>query len=171
MMQALHSGGLPVVRNERRDHLVAKVNDSQYRMNPSSVYETTYRDRQELDWPRKHDGKAIKVVLTWLCKLAVHKYNVVFMRRNTEEIRQSFEGAFGTRLKISFINGCIKEGLLTLRNRRDVVQLKEVSYEDFVWRPHAYLRWLGWPIDVEAAAAVINPEHYRFRLDKLVIGA
>lgn len=164
MMQALEAGGMPVLRSERRDRLNESHADEQYRPNPISLYEPDPRE-MTLGWPRQHDGLAIKVVVPFLPRLSVHEYKVCFMRRDPEEIRQSYEGAFGQRLDLERIERATSEALLTLRNRRDV-ELTELWYPDVI--EHGLD--LDWPCDMEKANAVINPDLYRFRRERLTVG-
>lgn len=169
-MSCLESGGLPVVRSESRDRLNAAHSDQHYRPNPVSLYEPDERAMRVPGWPRQHDGHAVKVVVPFLGRLAAHEYRVVFMRRDSEEIRQSYEGAFGARLASQQIETVIAEALRTLRNRRDVHELIELHYADVIDDPVLSLASLNWPIDVQVAAAVVDPALYRFRRETLVEG-
>jgi hypothetical protein len=171
MMSCLEAGGLPVVRSESRDRLNAAHSDQHYRPNPTSLYEPDERAMRVPGWPRQHDGHALKVVAPLLGRLAAHEYRVVFMRRDSEEIRQSYEGAFGGRVTAQQIETVIAEALRTLNNRRDVHEIIELQYGDVIDDPVLSLASLGWPIDVQAAAAVVDPSLYRFRLNRLTVGA
>jgi hypothetical protein len=57
-----------------------------------------------------------------------------------------------------------------LRNRKDVQDLVEIKYSDVIADPVAQLARLDWPIDVQKAAAVIDPPRCRFQLAQLVSG-
>jgi hypothetical protein len=106
-----------------------------------------------------------------LGRLAAHEYRVVFMRRDSEEIRQSYEGAFGGRVTAQQIETVIYEALRTLRNRRDVHEIVELQYADVIDDPVLAIASLGWTIDAQAAASVVDPSLYRFRLNRLTVGA
>jgi len=172
-MECMEAGGMSVVKSESRDQFGAAHNDEHYRVNPHGLYEPDLTELRQLGWPKQHDGKVLKVVVPWLRALSVHEYRVVFMLRDFEEIRQSFEGAFGGRLKRETIEQQVAEALAQLRNRRDVLTLTTLNYCDVVADPQrelSRLRAAGWPIDVEAAASVVNPDLYRFRLERLTVG-
>lgn len=171
MMACLAAGGLPAVSNPARAARVRQRDDARYQMNPGDVYESTQRERAEPGWPRQHDGAAVKVVVQWLGALAVHEYRVVLMRRDAEEIRQSFEAALGGRVTCERIEVAIDLARERLANRRDVHQLVELRYDDVLADPAGCLRSLEWPIDVEAAATVVDPTRKRFRRELLIEGA
>lgn len=174
MMQALEAGGFETIKNEQRSKRVHGRDDSQYQMNPDDVYESTEKERMDHNWPRQHEGKVIKVVTMWLSNLAVWPggYRVLFMRRNLEEIRQSYEAAFNRCLTVEQINNAVCTARETLANRRDVIDVHQIWYENLVMGDPVYeLTNLNWPIDVDKAANIIDPSRYRFNLRNLVIGA
>lgn len=171
MMRAAEAGGLSVVKNSSRDKLAQSRVVGTYHVNPDdALYEPQTEDMRDPDWPRQHDGKALKVVMPWLHHLAVHEYRVCFLRRGTEEIRQSYEAAFGQRLIAAQLEQAIIEAIKQLRNRRDVRSLSVVWYRDLIADPMPYLRELDWPIDAEKAAATFRPELCRFRQELLTVG-
>ena len=56
-----------------------------------------------------------------------------------------------------------------IKQRRDI-DLLEFQYKDLVKEPHAVYEMMklrGWPIDVERAAAVIDPKKYHNRIEKI----
>lgn len=173
MMQALEAGGLETIKSERRDKFNEKHSDELYKPNPEGLYEPTMKDMRAIGFPRWHDGKALKLVLIWLNSLAVHEYRVVFMRRNLEECRQSYEAAFGGKLSVDTIGQRVDEAILTLRNRKDVKSLTLLSYRDVIREPFETFQALvsdGWPIDPNKATQIIDPELCRFRLERLTVG-
>ena len=171
MMQALQAGGIDVVSNDNRSKSVHWHDDNGYHMNPGDVYESTAKERECSSWPRQHDGKAIKVVAMWLGQLAVHAYRVVFMTRDAEEIRQSYEAAFSGKLTLDHIKDAIDEGLRTLHNRADVEQVTTIRYDDLLNTPCVELERLGWDINLHAAASVVDSSLKRFDLPLLTVGA
>lgn len=173
IMSCLEAGGMDVVKSEQRDKFGAAHSDQHYRVNPYGLYEPDIREMNEPGWPKQHDGKVLKVVVPWLRALSVHDYRVVFMLRDPEEIRQSYEAAFGGKMKREAIERQTVEALDQLRNRRDVRTITTLNYRDVVDDPilaFAKLRSDGWPIDGEAAASVVQPELCRFRREKLTVG-
>lgn len=103
MCECLEAGGMSVVKSESRDRFGAAHSDERYAVNPNGLYEPNPGDMQTDGWPRMHDGKAIKVVFPLISSLAVHAYKVVAMLREPEEIRQSYEAAFGQRIPLERI--------------------------------------------------------------------
>lgn len=169
MMQALEAGGLKVLKSEYRARFNESKRDGSYLPNPHDLYEPDFR-KITPSWPREHDWCAIKVVAPFLGKLAVHHYQAVFMLRDSEEVRQSFEAAFGGRVPVERIEAVQAESLRTLRNRMDVYQVVAMNYSDVLADPVRALASLDWPIDVQKAAATIDHEKYRFRRERLVVG-
>jgi hypothetical protein len=173
LMQALEAGGMAVVKDAQRDQLNAAHSDVQYQPNPVSLYEPTVAHMRHPGFPRMYDGQVVKIVVPFLPMLAVHDYRVVFLRRDAEEIRQSYEGAFGAKLTTAQIDRAVEEGLKTLRNRKDVRDVFELDYAETVAHPGETcyaLTQIGWPIDVLAAMAVVDPARYRFRREALTVG-
>lgn len=173
MMSCLEAGGMSVVKSAEREQFGAAHSDEHYKVNAGGLYEPNPAEMNQPGWPKQHDGTALKVVVPWLRALSVHDYRVVFLLREFEEIRQSYEGAFGQKLKREGIERQVTEGLAQLHNRRDVRTVTTLNYADVIANPLAAfnkLRSAGWPIDVEAAASLVNPELYRFRLERLTVG-
>lgn len=174
MMSCLEAGGLQVVKSPDRDRLNDNHSDEFYRPNPVSLYEPDQREIGKWDWPRKHDGCVLKVVCPWIRQLAVHDYRVIWMDRDSEEIRQSYEGAFGGKLTIENIETAQKEGLSHFTNRKDVKQIIRVPYAEMIADPDKWLfrieTTIGRLLDRASAAAVVNQDLYRFRLERLTPG-
>lgn len=83
MMRMLEAGGLPILSDGAR---TADVD------NPDGYYEFE-RVKQlpdDASWLNQAEGKAVKVISELLtCLPPTHRYNVIFMRRNIEEIMTS----------------------------------------------------------------------------------
>lgn len=171
MCQCLEAGGMEVVRSERRDHINHQASDKHYKPNPISLYEPDTREFNTPGFPRQYDGKVLKMVAPWLKWLSVHEYKAIFMHRDVEEIRQSIEGAFGTReFTTERIEKAISESVKTLKNRRDVVEIIHANYRDVVENPLAFFESLDWPLDPDKSASVVDESQYRYRLEQLTVG-
>ena len=172
MMAAFEAGGMDVVKSSARDRLVHVAVDrmaDDYKANPTSFYEPQYRNEaRQPDWPRKYDGKVLKVIIPFLNEVAVHDYRVLFMRRDAEEMRQSYFAAHGGDVRN--MEQTVAEALRTLSNRKDV-ELQELWYPDVLNDPRGSFESLGWPLDVTRAASVIDPTRYRFKRELLHAGA
>lgn len=137
-----------------------------YVPNPGGSYEIDIRGEFERrGWPKMYDGKALKVIFSWIHALSVHQYRAVVMLRDIDEIQRSYATAFATVIPTETIRDTIDEGIAILRNRKDV-QLSLIQYSDMLTDPRKCLAGLrddGWPIDAEAAASVVDPKLYRCR--------
>lgn len=170
MMQCLESGGMAVVRSDKRDAVLRNNSDAVYRMNPVSLYEPT--GMMSPAFPREHKGKAVKIVVPVVRRIAAYQggYRVVMMRRDPEEIRQSMEAAFEGHATVAQLEAEAVEARDVLRQRRDVRNLIELQYDDVLANPASALASLGWPIDVRQAALCVAPSLKRFDRPKLVVG-
>jgi hypothetical protein len=177
MMEALSKGGLEAAFDPKRDEFVSKCADGLYRPNPRGVFEISFAEYSETGFPLRYEGKLIKVFPEGLSNLALHQYRVVFMLRDPEEIRQSYEAMFSTitsrRVQLNNYRQKMDAAIDYLKSRSDV-QLNILEYRNVVQNPvseFSYLRSEGWPIDPEKAASVVDPNLYRFRRERLTVGA
>jgi hypothetical protein len=174
MMQALIAGGLTAAWSEERNQVAEQHADEHYHPNKAGLFEIALKEYQLVNFPLAYEGKLIKVMLWGLDHLAVHEpgYRVVIMRRDPEEIRQSYEGFFGRRCpSLAEYDLRIARAEALLANRRDVLSVTVVNYRDLVEQPDLTLsRLCLWPIDPVKAAATVDPEQYRFRLERLTVG-
>ena len=99
---------------------------------------------------------------------------VVFMRRDSEEIRQSFQAFFDKQIPLGpQFQKRMDEIVAMIRNRKDVLSCHEFNYRNVVDDPLAHFEILqadGWEIDPQKAAAVVDPEYCRFRREELDVG-
>lgn len=179
MMGALRAGGLEVVHDPSRKEEFSVWEDEHYEANPQ-YWEPSTEMIKTPGFPRGHDGKLMKVLwggLGWLAP--TRGLRVVCMKRDPEEIRQSMEAFWPRTRAPEFLSepGGYEERLqLTvdiLNNRRDVHSVTVLEYADVVADPFAVFRGLeisGWPINHTSAAAHVQPELYRFRLEHLEVG-
>jgi len=177
MMQALIAGGMQASWSEDRNLIAQRYSDENYKPNPEGLFEVPLREYSGLNFPLQYQDRLIKVMLWGLDSFVVNPlgYRVVIMRRDPEEIRQSFEAFFQDRKCIP-LDGYyerIERALSLMKNRRDVLNVRIIDYPEFVAHPQLVLESLqddGWPINVEKAASVIDPQKYRFRLELLTPG-
>lgn len=168
MMAALKAGGMELAwTGERERH---NWQDGSYRPNAGGLYELPTTEQWQPGWPRQHDGKVIKCLVRWIRHLAVHEYRVLWMRRDPEEIRQSYRAAFGVETTCERIEQESDEALAMLMNRRDVKDIRILDYIEVIAEPEeafSFLQWQGWPICAERAASVVDPKQHRFRRELL----
>ena len=175
MMAALIAGGMPAAWSEDRDQLASSRADEHYHPNKAGLYEVPLAEYGAVDFPLKYQDRLIKVMAWGLDGLAVNPrgYRVVLMRRDPEEIRQSYEAFFDQPLRMPWFSQYaerMERAVKTLRNRIDVLSVDVMQYRDLVTSPLAELAMLDWPVDVRAAAETIDPLQCRFKRELLTVG-
>lgn len=175
MMRALEAGGLETAYKADRDKMKNHYADEHYDPNIGGLYELERQDYKDPEFPRKYDGKLIKALNIGIPRMAVMPdgIRVVFMRRDKEEIRQSYDAFFGQQIQVQNLDErmeTIKEKIL---NRKDVISFHEFWFRDVIDRPTEHfqvLKDIGWPIKVGKAVDMIDPKYCRFRLENLTVG-
>jgi len=176
MMQSLIAGGMHAAWSEDRNKLAEQYADERYHPNKTGLYEVPLKEYSGLNFPLQYQGKLIKVMLWGLDSLAVNHegYRVVIMRRDPEEIRQSYEAFFGQKCPaMPEYRERIERAAEMLANRRDVLAVNVLDYSNLIADPEWAMvrqRSEGWPIDPLEAAAAIDPAQYRFRRELLTVG-
>jgi len=173
MMQALAEGGLEPAYNPVRDKMNKDFGDNDYQPNPGGFYELTRQDYRQPGFPHQFEGKLIKCLFGGLPRMAVGNYKVVFMMRDPEEIRQSYESFFNKPAPpiLNQYDQIMKDSIDMLKNRKDT-EVIVFEYRKVVEDPLEHFRILKrneWDIDVNKAAASVNPELCRYRLEELTV--
>jgi len=185
MMKALEAGGLEAVYQQSRDEMKQRFADEFYDPNIGGLYELERKDYLQPEFPRQYEGKLIKVLNMEYAQpngvvksmvIMPHDIRVVFMTRDSEEIRQSYDAFFNQQLPEEQIKtfkerweGCIER----INNRKDVLSLDVFNFRDVVENPQKHFQILKdheWKIDVNKATAMVDPKYYRFRRENLTIG-
>lgn len=177
MMRALEAGGLLAIYAKSREDMRRRYADDNYDPNEGGLYELEQEAYRKDDFPREYDGRLIKCLNTGVQQMAVMSggIRVIFMRRDAEEVRQSYDAFFGQQLRFDPETFQHRMDLICERiaNRRDVVSLTQLWYRDVVNDPAGTFWSLassGWPIDPLKAIAVVKPELCRYRLEELEVG-
>lgn len=176
MMQSLIAGGLSAAWSEGRNAVADQHADEHYHPNKTGLYEVPLKEYSGVKFPLDYQDKLIKVMLWGIDHLAVNPegYRVVIMRRDPEEIRQSYEAFFARKCPaMPEYYERIERAANILANRGDVRGLNVMDYSNLVADPEwamVRLRKSDWPIDPLEAAAVIDPAQYRFRRELLTVG-
>ena len=176
MMAALEVGGMDAEYRQSRDVMKNHFADEHYDPNVGGLYELEGKDYKAPDFPKQYDGKLIKGLNACIVRMAVMKngIQVVFMRRDAEEIRQSFDAFFGRQLNsIDRINSQMELFIERILNRRDVKTCHVFWYREVVEQPLHHFKILadaGWPIDPQKASDVVDPKYCRFKLENLTVG-
>lgn len=187
MMRCLEAGGLEAAFKPARDELNERWGDENYKPNPDGFYEQGRDEYIEPYFPSQYKGRLIKILLGGILpKLSqysfpVGSYRIVFMRRDPEEIRQSYEAFFepAPRDAIKWRKWLAEEyenkcwyAINQLNNRIDT-ELSVLHYREVVEDPLSAFQQLhrdGWPIKCHAAAAIVDKKQCRFRCEELQIG-
>lgn len=177
MMSSLIAGGMAAAWSEGRNVVAERHADSHYHPNKGGLYEVPLNEYSEPTFPLKYQGKLVKVMVWGLDGLAVNPqgYRVVLLQRDPEEIRQSYEAFFDKPLRMPWFEKYaerMERAVAMLRNRNDVMSVDLVQHRSLMEQP---LRVLGslsveWPFEPAKAAAVIDPEQWRFRRERLTVG-
>jgi len=178
MMKALEAGGLETAYKQSREEMRLKFADEHYDPNIGGLYELERADYQEKGFPKKYAGKLIKALNMAIPGMDVmdDRIKVVYMRRDTEEIRQSYDAFFGHQLNKKVIENLqeIQSNIIErIKNRKDVLSINVFWFRNVINNPLKHFNILkqnGWNIDVEKAVEVVDPEYYRFRLENLTVG-
>ena len=176
MMKALEAGGMDAVYRQSRDVMKNRFADEEYDPNIGGLFELERSDYQKPDFPHGYEGKLIKALRMGPGRMAVMPggIRVVFMRRDAEEIRQSYMAFFGrSDFTVEQIEDDVKRSLTAAKNRRDT-RVLEVYYRGVVEHSEPWFKrirnFLGVPLDVSAAASVVSAEWLRYRLEELEVG-
>lgn len=98
----------------------------------------------------------------------------VFMRRDKEEIRQSYKAFFDQDLATgNYFQTRMDEYVRQIRNRKDVLSCHEFWYRDVVKDPLGHFNLLvdsGWAIDPQKAADIVDKNLCRYRIEELEVG-
>lgn len=176
MMQALIAGGLDAVYSDERDKVRQARCGTEYAPNPVNLFEPNAEQIRDLRHPEKakaYDGKLVKLIFPIAMQLPIREedhYRVIIMRRDPEEILQSYDAFFGTRyVPKALLEEDTEHNLKVLHNRRDM-DLDEVWYRDVLRDPRMWLSYLRLPIDIDAAAAVPDASKIRYKIEELEVG-
>lgn len=176
MMKALEAGGMEACYRQSRDEMKNRFADEHYDPNIGGLYELERKDYLKPDFPRGYEGKLIKALQLGPGRMKVMPggIKVVFMRRDAEEQRQSYDAFFGQdAYTAKGIEERVKDSLDAIYNRRDTTCL-ELWYANVIEHPRESMErvqtFFGADLDIDAAVSVVDPQYYRFRLDELEVG-
>ena len=174
MMKCLGAGGLELMYDELWDARNEKYGDEHYQPNRGGFYELSLVQMFSRTFVKDTDGKLVKVLRQAAFRLPEHEYRIVVMWRDPEESRQSYEALFDQPWPLGDIppeefRASWERFVQALSDRSDMA-VKTLNRRDVVFQPRGALSSLGWPIDVDKAAAEVDPAQYRFRLERLTVG-
>lgn len=176
MMNALKTGGMEACYDVNRDaSMKAQWADADYDPNPDGYYELNRRKYAQLEFPRMYVGKLVKALRMGVGNMRVCEggIKVVWMVRDAEEARQSCIAHFGQAQSLEQIEAIIARSREAAHNRRDT-EVLEVDFNEAMYHPYQVFEriagFFDFPLDVAAAASVINPEYHRFKRSELEVG-
>lgn len=172
MMKALQAGGVELFYSGIREQRMQTVNSTDYVVN-DDFYEVGQEEYMRLGFSNElPDDVAVKIQAVGLPILAAAKgYKIIYMRRDPAAIKQSYIKAFSER----DFNGLysdwpshywnLLDGVKGIMEARRDVELLELWYDDVVADPVGAMERvaaMGVPIDVDAAASIVNGEKRRY---------
>ncbi len=174
MMKALEAGGMEAVYKQSRDEMKNRFADESYDPNIGGLYELERQDYLKPDFPKGYEGKLIKALRGGPGRMQVMPaILVLWMKRDPEEIRQSYMAFFGrSDFTTEQIEADCERNLALARNRRDT-RVFEVPYRGMVENPEMWFKRIhnfGFHIDEERAAAVVDERYFRYRKEDLEVG-
>jgi predicted AlkP superfamily phosphohydrolase/phosphomutase/tetratricopeptide (TPR) repeat protein len=165
MMQILDAGGLRVLTDGER---------TADKHNPKGYWEytpvkNTLRDK---DWLEEAGGKAVKVVAPLLHAIPLkYKCKVIFMERDLDHVLHSqqkmladMRGESVVSFPLSKKNRLLKQSLSAKEkaHNRSNLEMMSFNYQEILKSPdeaiEALSSFLNFPLDTEAAKAIIAPE-------------
>lgn len=170
MMSALKMGGMEIITDRIR---TADIN------NPKGYYEferVKKLPKGDVVWLESAQGKAVKIISALLRYLPqVHKYRVIFMERDIEEILASQERMLERSGKINespnrneALKASFSEHLLEIKawmKAQNWIDTYYVSYNQILQNPGVEFtkisKFLDEQVDPEAMAEVVDPKLYR----------
>ncbi len=162
MMRCLQHGGLNAVYdpNNRSVHSL-----NGYHPDPNGIYESKVNVKRR-DFIPRHRDKLVKVLRWQVQDLPRYHYEVVLMRRNPVEVDMSMRRIGKGEGQTSRLYQGYQDRIQLILESRSDVNLNILHYADVIDDPVSAFEMLagnGFPINVEAAAAVVDKNLYRNR--------
>jgi len=176
IMKALEEGGMIAEYNQSREKMRLHYADEKYDPNFGGLYELDVREYRNDDFPRKYKGKLIKALgrTIPIMRVMPNGIRVVFMRRDIEEIRQSYLAFFGSNLRnIEGLDKRMEDTIEIIKNRKDVLNIDVFWYREVLQNPQKHFEILkshNWNINIEKAVRVIDPKYCRYKREELIEG-
>jgi len=173
VMKALRAGGMEIDYCPIREkNMKVVLSDGTYIANEEFL-EVALGEYNEINFPLQYDGKLITVFHWGIGKLASHKYRIVFMLREYEEINESWNRMKNDLVKIPLTKGQyyqrMSETLKIMHERPDIDYLIFL-YEEVVKNPLKHFEILKakrWPIDPYKASEIVNDELHRVKMEEV----
>lgn len=172
MMRCLEAGGMAADYDDSQEELNTLGSAKGYIPNPNGFYALA-EDFQRPDFYEAHEGHVLKYPFRNLLTLVGGKYKLLFLKRNPEEIRLSMQAfapdrSWGEDELLLDDYDQIVDSIIKLSSYRPDIDVIVLEYADIVKDPVAEftkLRAAGWEFDIEKAAAMVQPELHRLKLE------
>jgi hypothetical protein len=171
MMHALIKGGIPAIYDVgRADPRLQVLKKLGYDSNHDGLFEL-YKKNLYKKFPDDLDDELVKIQdWQWreLSGEAENGIKVVYMLRDKQSTLKSFMAFTGSSLlkEAEDRYDMQDEYIAEIRERSDVIDVTELWYEEVVRSPLSnfqLLKEVGWPINAEKAAGIVNPAYHHFR--------
>ena len=176
MMRCLQLGGIPAYYDET--HKV-KAGTNKYGSFEVPREESKSPEAYKTRWASmfQHPGKAVKILwpqILYMPKAEAGSYAAIIMTRNPKHIYESYERAWGpgyemvmNDAKVIREPGSYERIIDSIHERLAdrLVSMIGLAYDFVIDHPIAAfteVKKAGWPIDVQAAAAGVEPEERHF---------
>ena len=164
MMNASIAGGMNGVYSARKN-----IDHGAYDPNPAGHFEVRAEDIDMNNYPACMEGKVFKRMHERLTREDIlfqgHQMKGIFMNRDADEIAASWDRTFHTPFTPTWQYDA-NQGLANLQATFPDSDFIMVNYNDVIADPIGEFTKLaawGWPIDVNAAATVVDASLYRHR--------
>jgi hypothetical protein len=170
MMRMIDAGGIQALTDKLRE-----ADDD----NPRGYYEfePVKKTKEDSSWVANAVGKVVKMVHLLLMDLPEgYEYRVIFMRRHLDEVLKSQDvmleraGKGGGDLPVDTMKSIFEKQIKQVYDwvgQRSSFKLLEVNYNEIMAAPREHVEKINALLDgnlnVEAMAAVIEPDLYRQR--------
>lgn len=171
MMQALESGGLPILSDGLR---------RQDEDNPKGYYEfePVKKTKEDSSWVATAKGKAVKIIYRLLYDLPEgYDYRVIFMQRDINEVLASQKvmlersGKQGANVSDDKLAELFKKQLSDFENwiaKQKNFSVLRINYKDMISSPIPICEkingFLEGALNIDDAIAVVDPSLYRNRV-------
>ena len=173
MMRCLEGGGMNARYDTAQEVLNLYFGRGDYKPNPNGFYAVSLM--ADTPWPSFYDdnkGRLIKFPRFDFQYVAQGRYKMIFMNRNPKEILASMRmftpyRSWGRATNAVYLHEIIKPALMRILKKRGDFEILELDYAAVVADPikeFQKIQDFGFVIDVQKAAALVDPTLYRLRL-------
>lgn len=174
MMRCLEAGGMDVAFSDSHEYLNDIYRSEEYLPNGNGFYAPP-DDIYSENIAEKYNGRVFKFPFRMLLNIPdTGKYNVLFLKRDPDEIRASMARfmpyeSWGMDAVVLELYDEVVDSIIDIVSKKSNVKLTVLNYSDVVKNPKVEFQKLldnGWNFDTEKAADAVDESLYRFRLER-----